>query len=422
MCGFLTFFSNHIITSNEKEILDVMLSSINHRGPDSKGVYTTANLYLGFQRLSIIDIDNGIQPFSYENDQYKLVFNGEIYNYIELRNQLIQKGYQFFTESEAEVILALYKCYGEKFVHQLRGMFAFVIWDNLTQTFLAARDRFGIKPLFYTENETGLYCASESKSLLYHKKINMEVNRQSLYDYLSFQYVPEPNTMLKNIYLLEPGSVLIKQKNKPLKIKKFASLNFYPQAKSQSSRRVEIKTVLEESVNLHMRSDVPVGTFLSGGIDSSIITALARKQNPNIKTFTVGFDVEGYSEVELAKQTAKELRVENISVLITPQEFIEELPKIIWSMDSPVADPSAIPLYFICKEARKHVKVVLSGEGSDELFGGYNIYHEPTSLQVFSYIPAWLKKIMKGGVSVLPEHVKGKSFIERGCTPFAERY
>ena len=420
MCGFVTFFSKNTITTEHKKVLDLMLSSINHRGPDGKGIYYNKDIYLGFRRLSIIDIDNGSQPFSYDN--YQLVFNGEIYNYIELREALIAKGYTFGTESEAEVILTLYKHYGEDFVKQLRGMFSFVIWDKLTQTLFAARDSFGIKPLFYIENKHGLYCASEAKSLLYNEDINAKVNSQSLCDYLTFQFVPEPNTMFKDIYLLESGSILIKQKNKKLKIKKFSSLKFLPELISRENRKTEIKNIIEKSVEIHMRSDVPVGTFLSGGIDSSIITALARKINPDLKTFTVGFEVDGYSEIGLAQQTANELGVENISISVSPQEFIKELPNIIWHMDNPVADSSSVPLYFVCKEASKHVKVILSGEGADELFGGYNIYHEPASLKMFSYIPNGLKKILKSGASFIPENVKGKSFIERGCTPIEERY
>jgi asparagine synthase (glutamine-hydrolysing) len=422
MCGFVTFFSKNTITTNHKKVLDLMLSSINHRGPDAEGTYYNKDIYLGFRRLSIVDIDNGSQPFSYDNDNYQLVFNGEIYNYIELREDLIAKGYTFSTKSEAEVILTLYNHYGEDFVKQLRGMFSFVIWDKSTQTLFAARDSFGIKPLFYIENEHGLYCASEAKSLLYSEDINAEVNSQSLCDYLTFQFVPEPSTMFKDIYLLESGSILIKQKNKKLKIKKFSSLKFSPELSSRENRKSEIKDVLEKSVEIHMRSDVPVGTFLSGGIDSSIITALARKVNPNLKTFTVGFEVDGYSEIGLAQQTANELGVENISISVSPQEFIKELPNIIWHMDNPLADPSSIPLYFICKEASKHVKVILSGEGADELFGGYNIYHEPASLKMFSYIPNVLKKILKSGAFFIPENVRGKSFIERGCTPIEERY
>lgn len=422
MCGFVTFFSNNLINNKDKNILNLMLSSISHRGPDDQGVYHDDNVFLGFRRLSIIDLDNGHQPFSYDKDNYQIVFNGEIYNYIELREILVKKGYSFSTNSEAEVILAAYKCYGDDFVKHLRGMFSFVIWDKLNQQLFAARDPFGIKPLFYTENNNGFYCASESKSLLYSNDISSDINFNSFHDYLTFQFVPEPNTMLKNIHVLEPGCILKKKINQSHEIIRYYSLNFAPEIQNIEDRKFKIKKVLEESVRTHMRSDVPVATFLSGGIDSTIVTYLASKINPNIKTFTVGFEVDGYSEIDLAQETANELGVENINIKVSPQEFIEELPNIIWHMDNPVADPASIPLYFVCKEAKKHVTVVLSGEGSDELFGGYNIYHEPSSLKVFSHIPNSIKQLLKTGARLIPEGVKGKSFIERGCTTLEERY
>lgn len=422
MCGFVTFFSDNKINDTDTKQLNLMLSSIVHRGPDDQRIYLDDNVFMGFCRLSIIDLDNGTQPFSYDNGRYQTVFNGEIYNYMELREDLIKKGYVFSTNSEVEVLLNMYKHYKEEFVSHLRGMFSFVIWDKVEKTLFAARDPFGIKPLFYFEKEDGIYCVSESKSLLYDNNINMKVDTQSFYDYLTFQYVPEPKTIIKDIHILPPGHILKKKKNEKMKIESFNLLEFSHEKINVEKRKLDIKHAIENSVKMHMRSDVPVGTFLSGGIDSSIITAVASKINPNIKTFTVGFGVEGYSEIELAKETAKELGVENISIVISPEEFIKELPNIIWHMDNPVADPASIPLYFVCREARKHSTVVLSGEGSDELFGGYNIYHEPTSLKMFNYIPKSIKKGLKFASSLLPEQTKGKSFIQRGCTPLELRY
>ncbi|KNF07745.1 asparagine synthetase [Gottschalkia purinilytica] len=422
MCGFITFFSNSSLDDNSKDKLEVMLNSLKHRGPDEKGVYHDDKVFLGFCRLSIIDLENGKQPFSYDYNNYHIVFNGEIYNHVELRESLIKEGYTFSTKSEVEVILTLYKHYDEEFVKHLRGMFSIVIWDKLNQRLIAVRDQFGIKPLFYTENENGIYCTSESKSLLQSNIVNNKVDLHSLHDYLSFQFVPEPKTMLENIHILEPGCMLKKESNSDLKISRYASLRFSPEVKKIDERKSSIRKVLEDSVEAHMISDVPVATFLSGGIDSTIITALAKKINPKIKTFTVGFEVNGYSEIDLAQETASELNVENINITVSSEDFIKELPNVIFHMDNPIADPSTIPLYFVCQEASKHVKVVLSGEGSDELFGGYGIYHEPLSLNFFSYIPNAIKKSLKLGSSLIPEGVKGKSFIERGCTPLEERY
>ncbi len=423
MCGFVTFYSNKQLRVEDIKKLISMNEALKHRGPDDEGIYINNVIFLGFRRLSIIDIENGRQPFSYDSGNYSTVFNGEIYNYIELREDLIKKGYKFSTNSEAEVILAMYKCFGEDFVTQLRGMFSFIIWDNIKQQLFGARDSFGIKPFYYVENDNGLYCASELKSFLYKEDTNYnKIDMQAFQNYLTFQYVPEPKTMFENINILEPGTIIKKAIGKKAEIYKYNSLCFAPKKTPINDKLCLIREAIEDSVNIHMRSDVPVGTFLSGGIDSSIITALTSKINPRIKTFTVGFEQKGYSEIELAKQTAYELGVENISKTISAQEFIEELPNIIWSMDGPVADPSVIPLYFIAREASKHVKVILSGEGADELFGGYNIYHEPKSLVMFPYIPKEIKKMLKASVSYLPEGIKGKSFIERGCTPLQQRY
>lgn len=423
MCGFVGLFSNEQLTSNDIETLKIMNNAMEHRGPNDESYYIEENIFLGFRRLSIIDLDNGRQPFTYDNENYALLFNGEIYNYIELRDELIKEGLEFETDCEAEVVLALYKYKGKDFVQKLRGMFSIVIWDKQNQSIFGFRDPFGIKPFFYVENEKGLFFGSEMKSFLYNSDINCEeVDIKSLHDYMTFQYVPEPNTMLKNVHILNAGCTIEKKLNEPCKINRYFSPDFTPKTLNQDKKIKMIKDVITDSVAMHMRSDVPVGSFLSGGIDSTIVTYLASKINPNLKSFTVGFEVNGYSEMELAKRSAELFGIENISKSVTCEEFITELPKIIWHMDSPVADPSSIPIYFISKEARKHVTVILSGEGADELFGGYTIYHEPISLKMFDHVPKSVKNILKHIASICPEGVKGKSFIERGCTPLRDRY
>ncbi|WP_404987490.1 asparagine synthase (glutamine-hydrolyzing) [Clostridium culturomicium] len=422
MCGFVTFFSNSSISEESKESLRDMRRIIKHRGPTQDGEYMDDHVYLGFKRLSILDLANGLQPFSYK-DELEVVFNGEIYNYISLRNELINEGYEFKTKSEVEVIATLYSKLGDKFVEKLRGMFSFIIWDRKKNTLLGGRDPFGIKPFYYIENETGLYIASELKSFhMNPDSTYTEIDEEALHNYLTFQFVPEPNTLLKDVKVLKPGHIIKKELGKKHEIDCYYTIKFNPTPGSKDEKMEEIRKVLEDSVALHMQSEVPVASFLSGGIDSTVVTALAKKHMPDLKTFTIGFERKGYSEIDLAKESADKLGLENISKIISHEEFANELPKIIWHMDEPVADPAAIPLYFIAKEAAKHVTVILSGEGADEVFGGYTIYHEPNSLKMFDYVPGFMKKALKSGASLVPQGTKGKSFIERGCTPMVERY
>ena len=422
MCGFVgcMYQKPQMMNTDMDNKIHEMNTIITHRGPDDEGYYFDDYINFGFRRLSIIDIESGHQPLSYENDRYWIIFNGEIYNYIELRKELTEKGYEFSTESDTEVIIALYSDKKERVVEKLRGMFAFVIWDKVEQQLFGARDHFGIKPFFYAEQENLTYFASEKKSILL--AMNGNIDSHSLQHYLSFQYVPEPDTMTNKIKKLAPGHYFSKKPGNKLCIKRYWSPNFQPMNISETTLSKEIRDVLIDSVRVHMRSDVPVGSFLSGGIDSSFIVSLAKEVNPHLKTFSVGFERDGFSEVDIAKETANALNLENISYIISPEEYLKELPKIIWHMDDPLADPAAIPLYFVAREARKHVKVVLSGEGADELFGGYNIYREPQSLKMFNYIPNPIKYLLKMLSRILPDGVKGKNFIERGVTPLEERY
>ncbi|MFA9556028.1 asparagine synthase (glutamine-hydrolyzing) [Evansella sp. AB-rgal1] len=418
MCGFVGSFGGALPTD---ESLEKITTMITHRGPDAVGYYKDDFIKLGFRRLSIIDLENGHQPLSYENHRYIIIFNGEIYNHVEIRDRLKKEGLSFETESDTEVILALYSIMKEDAVKELRGMFAFVIWDKQEQEIFAARDHFGIKPFFYIIINDTLFMASEAKSI-YDKKEELEVNVEYLQHYLTFQYYPEPQTVVKSIQKLEPGHYIKQKVNGKMEIKAYWQPHFAPSKDSYEYQKDKILETLRDSVRIHMRSDVPVGSFLSGGIDSTAIVALAREVNPKIKTFSVGFEQDGFSEIDVAKETAEALNVENIDYIISPEEYLQELPKIIWHMDEPMADPAAVPLYFVAREASKHVTVVLSGEGSDELFGGYNIYREPQSLKPFSYVPDAGKKMLHSIAKQLPDGMKGKSFIERGSTPIEERY
>jgi asparagine synthase (glutamine-hydrolysing) len=423
MCGFIGCVHEKAqnYRDDQKQQFKNMNDLITHRGPDDDGFYYDDHIQFGFRRLSIIDIESGHQPLTYENERYWIIFNGEIYNYVELREELLKEGLQFSTSSDTEVILALYSHVKEKAVEKLRGMFAFVIWDKQEQKLIGARDPFGIKPFFYCEEGERTFFASEKKSILLAQENNL-LNYDALQHYLTYQFVPEPGTMTEGIKKLEPGHYFTKKIGSPMEIKKYWKAHFKPVHQNEADFIKEIKDVLFDSVKVHMRSDVPVGSFLSGGIDSSIIASIAKEFHPAIKTFSVGFERNGFSEIDVAKETAEKLGVENISYVITPEEYMNEVPKIMWHMDDPLADPACVPLYFVAREARKHVTVVLSGEGADELFGGYNIYREPQSLEVFNKIPRVGKVLLKRIATMMPEGMKGKSFIERGVTPMEERY
>ncbi|SET32940.1 asparagine synthase (glutamine-hydrolysing) [Oceanobacillus limi] len=423
MCGFIGMIRNNPVTQSEDDIniFKAQNNIISHRGPDDEGYFFDEYVSFGFRRLSIIDLDSGQQPLSYDDEKIWLIFNGEIYNYVELRKELLEEGYAFKTESDTEVIAALFSKHKENAFQYLRGMFSILVWDKEEETLYGARDPFGIKPLFYYETEEGITFASEKKSIsmLLEKE---DVSYDALQHYLSFQFVPEPMTLTEGIKKVEPGHYFVKKAGEDIAFTRYWHATFSPVLMDKNDWIKRIQDVLYDSVNVHMRSDVPVGSFLSGGIDSTIIVAMAREFNPNIKTFSVGFEREGFSEVDVAKETAEKLGVENISYIISPEEYVEKLPKIMWHMDDPLADPSCVPLYFVSREARKHVTVVLSGEGSDELFGGYNIYREPESLKVFDSIPTPAKDLLARVAEVLPEGVRGKSFLERGTKPLRERY
>ena len=423
MCGYVGCLYNTAkrYSETEKIQFENMTNLLYHRGPDDQGYFRDEHVQFGFRRLSIIDLDAGHQPLAYDNERYILMFNGEIYNYIELREMLIKQGACFSTQSDTEVIVALYAQVKEECVNYLRGMYTFVIWDRQEKKLFGARDHFGIKPLYIAQQNDITFFASEKKSIL-HVMQDKGVNPTALQHYFTYQYGPEPETLTNDINKIEPGHYFIKEIGKELEVYRYWKPYFNASDKTKEEHIRAIRDVLYDSVKVHMRSDVPVGAFLSGGIDSSIIASIAKEINPNLLTFSVGFEHRGFSEIDVAKETAEKLGVKNYSVLVTPQEFMNEFPKIMWHMDDPLADPAAVPLYFVAKEARKHVTVVLSGEGADELFGGYNIYREPNSLKMFSYIPSPGKSVLKALSGALKEGFKGKSFLERGCTPIEERY
>jgi asparagine synthase (glutamine-hydrolysing) len=428
VCGLLGYLSNSGSAPALKADVERALELSRHRGPDEGETWSDDDVVLGFRRLSIIDLEHSHQPLPYDDGRYRMLFNGEIYNYVELRRRLIEEyGATFATDGDGEVILAAYKYLGEACVTELRGMFAFVIWDSLEHTAFGARDWFGIKPLFLMQDERGTFFASEKKSLLalggHVVDGDAALDHRAIQHYLTLQYVPEPATMHSAIRRIESGTCFTVDGDGALASRRFFRPTFPTEpVEDQRARWAEIRDVLDDSVRVHMRADVTVGAFLSGGIDSTAIAALAKRYNPNLLTFSVGFERPGYSEIDVAAESAQAIGVTHITKVVTPEEFAAAVPLIVWYLDDPVADPALVPLYFIAKEARRHVKVVLSGEGADELFGGYNIYREPLSLRAFRPLPLPVKRGLHALSTRLPEGMRGKDLLRRGSIPIEERY
>lgn len=419
MCGFLQLFKEHL-TDKDVSICRKCAESIIHRGPNDTKQVLHDNALFVFNRLSIIDIENGAQPFTYK-EKYTIVFNGEIYNYKELREELIKKGYEFETHSEIEVIATLYDCMGKELVNKLRGMFAIVIYDKEREKITALRDNFGIKPLYYMKKDGGLYFSSELKAL-HEINENLTYRSDVIGQYATFQYIPSNDSIFEEIKILPPSHLLEKDLNGEINIEKYFNIEFNEKNHDKEELKSKIKAVMRDTVSKHLESDVPVATFLSSGIDSSIITKLASEINPNIVSYTIGFDIDGYDETTSAKRFADDIGIKNVSIRLNYKDYVKELPKIVYHMDSPIGDPSIIPLYHICKEVSKDYKVILSGEGSDEFFGGYNIYTEDESLKMFNYMPSGMKSLLKSMAGAIPDTVRGKSFIVRGTTPLEKRY
>jgi asparagine synthase (glutamine-hydrolysing) len=420
MCGIAAIYHKNGEAASG-EILKRMTDVLVHRGPDDSGFHTEANIGLGFRRLSIIDLSTGHQPIPNETESMWLIFNGEIYNYLELREALLGKGHVFRTNTDSEVVLHGYEEYGTELLTKLRGMFSFIIHDREKGCFFGARDYFGIKPMYYAETASACIFASEIKSLLEYPEIKRSISPTAFLNYLTFQYVPEPETMFEGIRKLPPASYFLADQS-GIRIERYFEVQFRPDAsRSLEDLASEIHSVMENSIKAHRMSDVPRGAFLSGGVDSSIICALF-KQYEDIHTFSVGYNEEEYSELSVAAETAKRLGTEHHEYRITAREYWETLPKLVWHQDEPVADPSAISLYFLARMAREYITVVLSGEGADELFGGYNIYHEPISLRPFKSVPNVLKPLIHSTASLLPKGLKGRSFLMRGCTPLEKRF
>ncbi len=528
MCGIAGCLALALEADPDHNWVAGALECISHRGPDDEGTYTDQDVALGFRRLAIIDLSTaGHQPMRSADGRYWMVFNGEIYNYIELGQELRDQGVTLRSSGDSEVLLETYARVGKDVVHRLRGMYAFAIWDTWTRELFCARDPFGIKPFYYRvdgapgtvqasqasgearnggnrprggrhaapgplnghgdERQDGsppadwfapaqpparrpgrhaageprdggvphpdtpapafppvappapataagpgggsapgaaglrLRFASERKALADPGELR-DLDPGALRRYLAFQYVPAPDTITPPIRVLPPGHAMIVRPGGQPDVYRYWRADLRPAKTASDTTPQTILAAMRDSIAVHLRSDAPLGAFLSGGIDSAAICALAAEHRPDLLTFTVGFEREGYSEIDRAQETAAALGVRSIPYLISPEEFFRHLPQIVWHLDDPMADAAAVPLWFVAREASKHVKVVLSGEGSDELFGGYAIYHQPGVVRAGEKLPDWGRAPIKKAAAIIPAGVKGRGFLERTSTPLRRRY
>jgi asparagine synthase (glutamine-hydrolysing) len=522
MCGIVGCLALAIDAEPDQAWVASATQRIAHRGPDDEGFYSDQDIALGYKRLAIIDLSQrGHQPMRSADGRYWMVFNGEIYNYVELGAELREQGVMLRSSCDSEVLLETYARVGRDVVHRLRGMFAFAIWDSWTRGLFCARDQFGIKPFYYCVDpgappspgaddpfhgtsaagggpvpgpgdgvppfgpddwfiprrrpagarrhpvgrngdatqasrvprppstvvgrELGqlghpgpaprragggagqagpqrlLRFASERKALADPGELR-NLDPDALRRYLSFQYVPPPGTLTPPVQVLPPGHAMIARPGGALDVYRYWRADLRPASAPSAATPGAILDVMRDSVAVHLRSDAPLGAFLSGGIDSASICALAAEHRPDLLTFTVGFEREGYSEIDLARETAAAIGVQSVPYVVSPEEFFHYLPRIIWHLDDPMAEVAAVPLWFVAREASKQVKVVLSGEGSDELFGGYTIYHQPGVVRAGEHLPGWSRVPLQRAAALIPPGVKGKGLLERASTPLRRRY
>lgn len=416
MCGFVGFIDKNNV-KNKKKIIKDMADSIIHRGPDSDGYFTDENIAMGFRRLSIIDLKSGSQPIFNQKKDMVITFNGEIYNFKEIKKELEDKGYKFKTKCDTEVILLGYEEYGVKILEKLRGMFSFVIYDTKKKELFGARDFFGIKPLYYSKQKDLFMVGSEIKSFLKHPDFKKELNKDALKPYLTFQYSSLNETFFKDVFKLDPGHYF-KYKNNKLTIKKYFEYTYDNNSKDSIEEIVEkINETMASSIEYHKVSDVEIGSFLSSGVDSSYIVSCADVD----KTYTVGFKTDGFDETEPARELSKMLNKKHKSKIITADMFFKELPNVQYYSDEPHANLSAVPLYFLSQMASKDVKVVLSGEGADELFGGYGEYYESDFVKNYKKIPYFIRHSFALLAKRMPK-MKGRNFLVRNGMPLYDHY
>lgn len=413
MCGIAG-----LITKNKEkeETIKKMSKRIAHRGPDAEDFYIKDDVALAHRRLSIIDLSEGHQPMYNEDGSVVIVYNGEIYNYQDLKKELIKCGHEFKTNCDTEVLVHGFEEWHYDLPKHLRGMFAFAIYDEKKKELFLSRDNFGIKPLYYAKMNNTFMFASEIKAFLDVPDFKKELNEDILMSYLEFSFVPTNETFFKGVHRLDAGCSLIYKDNE-IKINKYYKLDFTKTNKSYEEAVEDISKVMNDSVNKHLIADVEVGSFLSSGVDSSYIVSLAK---PN-KTYTVGYDIKAYDEIRYAKDLASKLDITNKSKIISKEEYMEAIPDILYHLDEPTSDPAAISLYFVAKLASEDVKVVLSGEGADEFFGGYNYYREEVDMSLYNKIPFGIRHLISKVASLLPE-VRGVNFLVRRGEKLEDNY
>lgn len=421
MCGFAGYIHNYG-TFDKEEVIHKMADRIKHRGPDDAHYYIDDGIALGFRRLSIIDLEGGRQPILNEDGSLVLLFNGEIYNYQELREELIKAGHVFTTKTDSETILHGYEEYGKKILDRLRGMFAFIIWNKNTKELFGARDIFGIKPFYYYKKGKEFMFGSEIKSFLSHPNFEKELDEDMIPLYLSYEYSPDERTIFKNVFKL-PGAHCFTYKNGELKVERYYKIEYkIEDDKSFEYWEDAITKEFTESVSMHQIADVEVGCFLSSGVDSSYVVKEISKGTKKVKTFSVGYEEEKYSELPYAQDFSNVIGVPNIANKVSADEFFDAVPEIQYYMDEPLPNPSEIPLYFLAKNARRYVKVVLSGEGADELFGGYPMYLAGGHFDHYSHkVPRPVRKVL-GTVAKHCPNFKGKNFLVRGAMEPYQRF
>ena len=413
MCGITGFIDKQ---NPKKDIIKRMTDRIIHRGPDAEGYYIDDNIALGHRRLSIIDLKGGDQPIYNEDKSIVVIFNGEIYNFIELKAELQKKGHKFKTNCDTEVLVHGYEEWHSDLPKKLRGMFAFALYDIKDKALFLARDNFGIKPLYYYDGKNSFMFASEIKCFLEHPDFVKELNKKIIPSYMSFSFTPTKETLFKGVYRVDPGTCMT-IKNGKIETKRYYNITFNIKKDSYDKVVDDIDKLMHESVEKHMLSDVEVGSFLSSGIDSSYLVALARPD----KTYTVGYENKKYNEIEYAKALTKELNITNKSKIIDKDEYLKIIPKIMYHLDEPTSDPAAVALYFVAQLASKDVKVVLSGEGADEFFGGYNFYRTDVDVSWYNKLPKFIRRSIAKVCLHLPE-IKGLNFLVRRGLTLEENY
>jgi asparagine synthase (glutamine-hydrolysing) len=422
MCGIAG-----IVSLDRKPVdpgeLQRMCDAIIHRGPDDEGFYFEPGVGLGMRRLSIIGLDTGHQPIHNEDGTIQVVFNGEIYNYKELRHDLQQRGHSFYTETDTETLVHLYEEYGPKLVEKLRGMFAFAIWDGRKRQLLLARDRLGIKPLFYAYIHGRLIFASEVKAMLQLPEVNIALNWKSTQRLFTFLSTPNDESIVEGIHKLCPGHILIAAENKAIRVEQYWDVQFTPDYEHDENYFVErLRELLQEAVRLRMISDVPVGAFLSGGLDSSAVVALmSGMASEPINTYTIGFEDSGFDETPYARRVAEQFGTVHTEQILA-MDALDVIEDIAWYLDEPLGDASAIPTYMVSKLAAKNVKVALSADGGDELFAGYDKYVVEGRERSYRFVPAGIRKAMGLLGRALPDNTRGKNFLGHFAMDGMNRY